>query len=170
MVAVGQTIAGLARGADPDKQSVRLQPALVLNHGGFFRPPALGGRDFILLALAFSPDGKTIASARGGHPEGADTPAQGKIKLWEVATGKLLRTIAIESGIVFDAKFSANGRLLATASGPGTPIRSLPGEIRLWNPATGLREQLVLPGGITVAAERHKGRIVLHVESPDGER
>jgi WD40 repeat protein len=136
-VAVGQSIVGLGRAADPDKQPASLQPALVLDHGGSFRPAALGGRDLILLSLAFSPDGKTIASAGGGHPDGADAPAQGEVKLWEVATGKLLRTIAVENGIVFDAKFSADGRLLATASGPGTPIRSKPGEIRLWNPATG---------------------------------
>lgn len=30
-----------------------------------------------------------------------------------------------------------------------------------------LRQKLVLPGGITVSAEKHKGRLVVRVESPD---
>jgi len=33
-----------------------------------------------------------------------------------------------------------------------------------------LRQKVVLPGGITVSAEKHKGRLVVRVESPDDER
>jgi hypothetical protein len=33
-----------------------------------------------------------------------------------------------------------------------------------------LRQKLILPGEITVSAERHKGRIVVRVESPEDER
>ena len=32
-----------------------------------------------------------------------------------------------------------------------------------------LRQKLVLPGDITISAEKHKGRLVVRVESPDGE-
>ena len=32
-----------------------------------------------------------------------------------------------------------------------------------------LRQKLVLPGDITVSAEKHKGRLVVRVESPDEE-
>src|SRR5262245_56245773 len=135
-VALGHTLAGLGGAADPDKQPGSPAPTQVLDHGGLFRPASLGGRDLILLSLAFSPDSTLIASAGGGHV-GRDGPARGEVKLWEVSTGKFVRTIAVESGIVFHVTFSPDGKLLATASGPGTPVQSVPGEIRLWNPATG---------------------------------
>lgn len=135
-LALWQSLAGWATAADPEKQPAGLPPAHVLDHGDLFRPASLGGGDLILLSLAFSPDGKTIASAGGGS-SAADAPALGEIRLWEVATGTLLLTLAVEKGIVFDVKFSPDGQLLAAASGPGTPVRSTPGEIRLWNPATG---------------------------------
>jgi hypothetical protein len=35
------------------------------------------------------------------------------------------------------------------------------------SPARLLRQKLDLPGGITVSAERHRGRLVVRVESPD---
>jgi WD40 repeat protein len=114
-----------------------LPPAQVLDHGGLFRPAARGGRDLILLSLAFSPDGKTLASAGGGQLDGRDGGPRGEVKLWDVPTGKLLRTIAVENGIVFDARFSPDGKLLATASGSGKAVPAVLGEVRLWRPATG---------------------------------
>ena len=33
-----------------------------------------------------------------------------------------------------------------------------------------LRQPVVLPGGVTVSAEKHKGRIVVRLESPSVER
>jgi len=33
-----------------------------------------------------------------------------------------------------------------------------------------LRQKLVLPGGVTVSAEKHKGRIVVRVESAQQDR
>src|SRR5262249_26496985 len=104
-LALGHDIASLGTAAGPDKQQVGLPPGQVLDHGGLFRPAARGGRDLILLSLAFSPDGKLLATAGGGHP-GRDGPARGEVKLWEVSTGKCLRTIAVETGIVFQATFS----------------------------------------------------------------
>src|SRR5262249_6465704 len=63
-------------------------------------------------------------------------PAKGEVKLWDVSTGKALRTIAVEKQIVFHATFSPDGKLLATASGSGKAVPVVPGAIRLWNPAT----------------------------------
>jgi squalene-hopene/tetraprenyl-beta-curcumene cyclase len=132
-----QTVLLTLKKSGAGKQQDDLPPAQVLDHGGFFRPASLGGRDLILLSLAFSPDGKTLASAGGGQLEGRDGGAKGEVKLWDVLTGKELRTIAVENGIVFDAKFTPDGKQLATASGSGSAVPVVPGEIRLWNPATG---------------------------------
>ena len=33
-----------------------------------------------------------------------------------------------------------------------------------------LRQKVVLPGAITISAERHRGRLVIRVESPNEER
>src|SRR5262245_24565912 len=104
-VALGQTLVCLGRAAESDKQPGGPPPTHVLDHGDLFRPAALGGRDLILLSLAFSPDGKTIASAGGGSLGGRDGPARGEVKLWEVATGKALRTITLEGQIVFQVTF-----------------------------------------------------------------
>src|SRR5262245_1120470 len=160
-LAFAHIIACLGESALPDKQLDNVPPVLVLDHGESFRPPALGGHDLILLSLAFSPDGKTLASAGGGHPGRRDAGARGEVKLWEVSTGKLLKTIAVENGIVFQATFSPDGELLATASGPGTPERSTPGEIRLWNPAT---------GALVRKLQGHECGAYVVAFSPDGKR
>src|SRR5208283_2578664 len=69
--------------------------------------------------VAFSPDGKTLASGGGDN----------LVRLWEATTGKLVRVFR---GHEFDiaVDFSPDGTLLAT-SGRNE------GTVRLWEPATG---------------------------------
>lgn len=69
----------------------------------------------------FSPDGRLLATA------GYDS----KIAIWEVASGKQLRTIEVHNGAVFDLAFSPDGALLASASADET--------VKLWQVATGKR-------------------------------
>ena len=59
--------------------------------------------------LAFSPDGRVLAVGYNGR---AGIP--GSLKLWEVATGRLLQSQA-EPGVVRSVAFSPDGKLLATA-------------------------------------------------------
>lgn len=82
-----------------------------------------GQTDNIVVSLAYSPDGQILATGMkdAQMPTGALTPT---IWLWEVKTGKLLKTIeGYQANIVYLA-FSPDGALLATAS--------LDGTMRLW--------------------------------------
>jgi hypothetical protein len=72
-------------------------------HG--LRLPASG-----LLAVAFSPDGRTVAT---GH-------ADWLIRLWSTRTGRLLKVLPGHQGHVDGLAFSPNGKLLASASSDGT--------------------------------------------------
>jgi WD40 repeat protein len=64
-----------------------------------------------VLALAFSPDGKILASG-GGTPS-----RDGELLLWSATEGTLLREITgAHSDTVFDLSFTADGTLLASAA------------------------------------------------------
>jgi hypothetical protein len=89
-------------------------------------PTARAG-DHAFCALAFSPDGRTLAT--GSSPEGF-------VRLWEVATGKEILQIPGQgdglSGLAerpISLAFSADGRALAAGRAGGT--------VRLWQTATG---------------------------------
>jgi WD40 repeat protein len=70
-------------------------------------------------AVALSPDGRLLASA------GLDYD----IKLWDIPTGRELRTIYGHKGAVWSLAFSPDGRVLASGSADCT--------IKLWDPISG---------------------------------
>jgi hypothetical protein len=84
--------------------------------------------------VAFSPDGKQLASTSGTWSE---PEIVGEVKLWDVATGKELLTLpARDTKAVWSVCFSPDGKTLVTASRDHT--------IRLWEVAT-WQERLALP-------------------------
>jgi uncharacterized caspase-like protein len=72
-----------------------------------------------VMALAFSPDGRVLAS--GGSDQ--------TIRLWEAGTGRELKVLQGHSSAIHGLAFSANGQWLASASGDTT--------LRLWDRALG---------------------------------
>jgi WD40 repeat protein/DNA-binding SARP family transcriptional activator len=84
--------------------------------------------------VAFNPDGTRLASS------GADNT----VKVWDAATGELVRSLSGEAGdIAFDVAFSPDGRLLAA------PFTS---QVLVWDTTSG-ELLLRLPGAIAGAAQ-----------------
>ncbi|MCV6639660.1 caspase family protein, partial [Candidatus Albibeggiatoa sp. nov. NOAA] len=84
------------------------------------RKQFLYGHSSSVNGVAFSPDGKTLASASEDNT----------IRLWEVTTGQALgQPLSGHSSSVTSVTFSPDGKILASASGDNT--------IRLWEVATG---------------------------------
>ena len=77
------------------------------------------GHSSSVYAVAFGPDGQTLAS---GSDDGA-------VKLWDAATGEELRPLGRHSSAAQEVAFSPDGRTLASGGDDGA--------IKLWDAATG---------------------------------
>jgi WD40 repeat protein len=112
---------GLALLADPARAADAALQDDSLPAGAVARLGTLRPRGSSVLSIAFAPDGKTLAAGSG----------DGKVRLWDVATGKELRILTgrgKESRVVAMA-FSPDGKTLASSSEEITLV--------LWDPQTG---------------------------------
>jgi WD40 repeat protein len=109
--------------------------------------------DDVVFAISFSPDGGTLAIARG-----ISDPAQryGRIELWDTETGVLRHAIKGFDGPVISISFSPDGQTLVSASREyrtgklGARTRTFQtltvGELKWWDAQTGeLKHKLTLP-------------------------
>src|SRR5262249_47583437 len=111
----------------------------------------MAGHELPVWAVAFSPDGKTLASGSGGP---ADEPERtGDVKLWDVPGGKCTRTLENFEGVIWALAFAPDGKTLATSG--------FDQKIRLWDVGTG-KEQRILTGQENTDSEL--------VFTPDGTR
>lgn len=93
----------------------------------------LSGHVGTISSVHFSPDGRLLATSSTSHPSG------GAIKLWEVASGREVRTLSLRPGEYNGLRiaFSPNGRLLATVACNYIRDRCDQNDVILWDVATG---------------------------------
>ncbi len=118
----------------------------------------LAGHNDRVSAIAFSPDGNTLASGSFDKT----------IKLWDTQTGELKRTLIGHDASVTSIAFSPDGRTLASGSGMGQMTISYDTSVRLWDTQTGdlkhtleaignsysgVTDIIFSPDGSTLAAE-----------------
>jgi hypothetical protein len=79
----------------------------------------LQGHTHWVYSVAFSPDGKRLASASRDHT----------VKVWDAQTGQLTRTLFGHTSEVFSVAFSPDGKHLAIGGSPNT--------VKVWDVQTG---------------------------------
>ena len=123
--------------------------------------------------LTFSPDGKSLA---GGSVNQREAPA---VTIWDVATGKVLRTSKKLTGQVCSAAFSADGNQLFVISCDGKEKKGPKGDLSLckWmilvheiisgKPVTDFEVTSKLRPVAVMAADRDSVLVVVDPERPD---
>lgn len=78
------------------------------------------------IAMAFTPDSKSLATASGTVKDGDASPV-----VWDVVTGKERSRFKVEKGKALCVAFSSDGRFLAAGCGEGANV------VCVWDVATG---------------------------------
>ncbi len=90
---------------------------------------SLSGHAGEVLAVAISGDGKLALSGGGRFSSDPGNGEAGELKLWDVHSGRMLKSLVGHNDIVESAAFSPDGKLAFTGSYDGT--------LKLWDLASG---------------------------------
>jgi RNA polymerase sigma factor (sigma-70 family) len=122
----------------------------------------------VMPKFAFAPDGKSLAVLYAGE-KGRDPKVeglQGGARLFDTASGKMIRSIRGHKHMAMSLGFSPDGKLLATGG------HSSDADVRLWDVATGkeirafdidsmVNALTFSPDGKVLAIGQHDGRVTL---------
>jgi WD40 repeat protein/serine/threonine protein kinase len=80
----------------------------------------------VLMCVAFSPDGRWIA-----------TGGLGTVTLWDTETGRAARTIRAHDGVVLVVAFSSDSRRIASRTTTWGDVETVGSEIKIWDALSG---------------------------------
>ena len=100
--------------------------------------------------VAFSPDGRMLAST-----------GNGQLKLWDVGTGRLIRSMPGHAHHVLSIVFTPDGSRVISTDGGNLDKKNIVGIIRVWNSAT---------GDLIHESKGHTAYVHNIAVSPDGSR
>jgi WD40 repeat protein len=88
--------------------------------------------------VAFSPNGQRLAVGKRGIPN--------EVTIWDLATAREVLSLRGDTGAIFFAAFSPDGKRLASSTGAYGVGERRPTFVRLWDTSTG-QEVLALEAG-----------------------
>ena len=114
---------------------------------GFKLRYTLEGHSDIITKIAWSADGKKLASASKDHT----------IQLWNIETGELMSVLAGHTDTVFGIAWSPDGEVLASVSADGT--------IKIWNTNTGNLRSAIENENSNAIAWNPSGKMFVSINS-----